>query len=86
MLARTAKRKIVALTIQPRKLQEIREARLRESGVASSNYDELKHVIREVMDAEAEYRRRGYPVIDVTTNTIEQTASRIMEALSLTPP
>ena len=37
--------------------------------------------IREVMEAESEYRRRGYPIIDVTTLTIEQTIARFPENL-----
>jgi regulator of PEP synthase PpsR (kinase-PPPase family) len=37
------------------------------------------------VDAEAEYRRRGYPILDVTRLTIEQTAARILETLKLQP-
>ena len=84
-LARIRKRKIVALTSQPKRLHEIRVARLRQSGAPSSDYDDLPSVIREVMAAEAEFRERGYPMVDVTELTIEQTAIKILEALKLSP-
>ena len=48
-------------------------------------YDDLTSVIREVMTAEAEYRRRGYAIIDITDLTIEQTVARIIETLQLRP-
>ena len=76
-------RKIVAFTSQPKRLQEIRSERLRRSGAASSEYDDLSNVIREVMDSESEYYKRDYPVIDVTGLTIEQTAAKILERLKL---
>ncbi len=76
-------RKIVAFSSQPKRLQEIRKERLSRSGAGSSAYDDLPTVIREVMAAEAEYQARGYPVIDVTNLTIEQTAARILEILKL---
>ena len=80
------KHKVVALTSQPRRLQEIRTERLRRSGVESTDYDNLQRVIREVMDSEAEYRARGYAIIDVTTLTIEQIAAQILDKLQLAPP
>lgn len=84
-LAKIKQNKIVALTTQPKRLQEIRAERAERMGLAGSAYDDLPSVIREVMEAEAEYRRRGWPVIDVTSLTIEQTAARIVEVLGLTP-
>ncbi|WP_425399961.1 pyruvate, water dikinase regulatory protein [Aeoliella sp.] len=84
-LSKINKRKIVAFTTQPKRLQVIRAERLQHNGVASSDYDNLQQVIREVMESEAEYRKRGYPVIDVTNRTIEQVAAEIMDKLSLSP-
>lgn len=74
--------KIIAFTSQPKKLQAIRAERLERAGVGSSDYDDLRSVIREVMDSEAEYERRGYTVIDVTDLTIEQTAAMILSRLN----
>lgn len=84
-LSKIDQRKIVAFTTQPKRLQEIRTERLRQNGVESSDYDNLQKVIREVMETDAEYRKRGYPVIDVTNRTIEQVAAEILEKLKLTP-
>ncbi len=82
-LAEIPKKKIVALTTQPKRLHEIRTERAKRMGVPGYSYEDLDNVIREVMDAEAEYRRRGYPILDVTHLTIEQTAARILETLKL---
>lgn len=84
-LARVSKRKVVALTTQPRRLAQIRADRAKSMGVEGTPYDDLGSIIREVMAAEAEYRRRGYPIIDVTDLTIEQTVAQILETLSLRP-
>jgi regulator of PEP synthase PpsR (kinase-PPPase family) len=83
LLSQIDQKKIVAFTTQPKRLQAIRSERLKRAGVASSEYDDLRAVIREVMDAEGEYRARGYNVIDVTDLTIEQTAAKILEKLKL---
>jgi hypothetical protein len=83
VLAKISKKKIVAFTTQPKRLHEIRVERARRMGAAGTDYDDLDKIIEEVMAAEAEYRARGYPIIDVTNLTIEQTAARILEALKL---
>ena len=84
-LDKTSKKKIVAFTSKPKRLHEIRSERARRIGSAGTDYEDLKSVVREVMNAEEEYRKRGYPIIDVTTLTIEQTAARILEELKLQP-
>jgi regulator of PEP synthase PpsR (kinase-PPPase family) len=82
-LAKIAKKKIVAFTTQPKRLHEIRVERAQRMGSEGTDYDDLDKIIVEVMLAETEYRRRGYPIIDVTALTIEQTSARILEALRL---
>ena len=84
-LGKIDKRKIVAFSSQPKRLHEIRKERVHRSGADSSDYDDLSNVIREVMAAEADFQKRGYPVIDVTNLTIEQTAARVLELLKLSP-
>jgi regulator of PEP synthase PpsR (kinase-PPPase family) len=83
--------KTVAFTIQPRRLQEIRQKRLgayeRQAalmgleGVMDSSYSDLRSVVREVAHAEAEYRRRGYPILDVTNLTVEEVAATVLRLL-----
>lgn len=85
-LAKIPKKRIVAFTSQPKRLHEIRTERAKRMGAPGAAYDDLESVIREVMDAEAEYRRRGYAIIDVTNLTIEQIAARILETLNLRAP
>ena len=80
-LSKVSKSKIVAFTIQPKQLQAIRAERAKKFKAEGSEYEDLKSVIREVMDAEAEFRRRGYPIIDVTSLTIEQTIAMFPERL-----
>ncbi|NNM25452.1 MAG: pyruvate, phosphate dikinase/phosphoenolpyruvate synthase regulator [Phycisphaerales bacterium] len=77
------KKKIIALTMQPRMLSEIRQRRLAESGIAGTDYSDLRSVIREVMWAEKTYRERGYPVIDTTGRTIEEITAEICKQLGL---
>ncbi len=80
-LTKIAKKKIVALTMQPKRLHEIRVERMKTDGAPGTDYDDLKSVIREVLDCEEECRRRGYQLVDVTNMTIEQSAARILQAL-----
>ncbi len=82
-LSQIPKKKIVALTMQPKRLQEIRVERMKKSGVTGTDYDNLSSVIREVIDCERECRRRKYPLVDVTNLTIEQTATHVLETLGL---
>ena len=75
----------MAFIAQPKRLQEIRTDQAKRMGTEGTAYEDLNSVICEVMPAEAEYRRRGYPIIDVTNLTIEQTVARILETLRLRP-
>jgi len=84
-LSKISKKKVVAFTTQPKRLHEIRVERAKRMGSVGTDYDDLDKIIAEVMAAEAEYRARGYAVIDVTDLTIEQTAAWIVEALKLRP-
>ncbi len=83
VLAKISKKKIIAFTTQPKRLYEIRVERAERMGSPGTDYDDLDKIIGEVMAAEAEYRARGYPIIDVTNLTIEQTAARILQTLKL---
>jgi len=76
------KKKIIALTVQPKRLQEIRAARFGEI-MRGTSYSNLPDIIREVMEAEAEYHKRRYPVLDITELTVEQTAAKVLETLGI---
>jgi regulator of PEP synthase PpsR (kinase-PPPase family) len=86
-----ARGKTVAFTIQPRRLQEIRQKRFSAyerqadlkglKDVMDFSYSDLRSVVREVAQAEAEYGRRGYPVLDVTHLTVEEIAATVLRLL-----
>ena len=83
-LSKIKKKRIVAFTMQPKRLQEIRAERMQHAGASGTDYDNLQSVIREVVEFEAEAHQRCYPIIDVTNLTIEQTAVKVLEGLRLT--
>ncbi|MEX0674372.1 MAG: pyruvate, water dikinase regulatory protein [Gaiellaceae bacterium] len=70
--------KVVGLTIDPERLAEIREARVRSMG-GSKKYAELLEVYDELEEAAKVHRRLGCPVIDVSDLSIEETAARIVK-------
>ncbi len=90
------KKKIVALTIQPKQLQQIRARRMAvnrfDKVITNANnqddfsYINLKRIIREVMDAESIYRTRKFKVVDITDQTVEVTATMVLETLGLQRP
>ncbi|TWU34186.1 putative pyruvate, phosphate dikinase regulatory protein [Novipirellula aureliae] len=87
--------KTVALTIQPKRLYEIRSRRMsinkfdkaiRKASPVEHRYTDLKSIIREVMEAEQIYRQRKYKMVDITDQPIEATVVRVLEALGLDRP
>lgn len=85
-LGKVGKRKVVALTLQPKALQQIRHRRMEKFDDAARPYMDLRTVIQEVMWAEGEYRKRGYHILDVTGMTIEQAAAAILSLTKVAPP
>ncbi len=87
---RREKEKVVALTIQPKQLAEIRARRMQVNGFAAvlgtgeddeTGYSNLRSTIKECMAAERDYRKLNIPTLDVTGATIEETAARVLEIL-----
>lgn len=93
-LRRDYRHKVVALTIRPKKLQEIRARRMAlnrfDEALAKSgkelSYVDIRSIIKEVMYAEKLYRERGFAIIDITDQTVEATALEVLEALDLSRP
>ena len=70
---------IVGLTAHPERLVQIRKHRLlMQSGPAPSNYVHPDEVRRETLAALRLFRKHGWPVIDVSRRSIEETAAEIM--------
>jgi [pyruvate, water dikinase]-phosphate phosphotransferase / [pyruvate, water dikinase] kinase len=82
------RKKTVAFTLQPRLLHQIRHKRLRsyrefaaEHNLSELSYYNLRSVIEEVVFAETEFRRRGYPILDITNMTVEEIAANVLRTL-----
>ena len=75
--------RVVGLTIDIRKLIQIREERLRAMGLPpTSDYAADARVLAELEYAEGVMRRLGCPVIDVTNRAVEETANKVMEIIN----
>lgn len=76
----------VGLTASPDRLYQIRRTRLRADGNAHKQYDDntyvdLDKIKQEVRDARRIFAKYGWPVIDVTKRSIEETAAEILTYL-----
>ena len=75
-------RKIVGLIIDPFKLNNIREERLRTMGLhADANYANVSRIEEELNYAKTVMRRLHCPVLDVTNKSIEETAGMVMQII-----
>ncbi len=82
-LFETNKKKIIGLTNDPRKLNEIRRERLKDMGINNnSNYANLNRIIEELDYADKIFNRLKCPIINVSTRAIEETANIIIQILS----
>jgi regulator of PEP synthase PpsR (kinase-PPPase family) len=72
----------VGLTATPERLIDIRRNRLQQLGeLRETDYLDTEHVHDEVKEARRFYGKRGWPVIDVTRRSIEETAAEIISLL-----
>ena len=73
---------IVALTTSPDRLSVLRRARLSSIGVgADADYSDRVRIRDEVVDANRMYARMGWPTIDVTGRSIEETSASVLELM-----
>lgn len=75
-------KRIIALTINPRRLEMIRRERQAklQSGDGST-YADIEQIRREVIFALRQYESRQWPVLDATYKSIEETATEIMRLI-----
>jgi regulator of PEP synthase PpsR (kinase-PPPase family) len=74
---------VVGLTEDPERLVSIRRNRLRLLNQNElTSYDDLEAVRDEVNEARRLYTKMGWPVIDVTRRSIEETAAEIIKILA----
>lgn len=75
-------KKVIGLTTNPIKLNEIRQERLKALGLNdSANYASLERILQELEYADGIMRRVGCPVIDVASKAVEETANIILEIM-----
>ena len=73
----------VGLTESPKRLVEIRTNRLKHLGqTETTDYLDIEKVEDEVKAARKLYTQNGWPVIDVTRRSIEETAAEILSLLN----
>jgi len=76
------KKRVVGLIVKPERLKELRAARVKSMGTAGLGYADLDHINKEVTYAyEVFERRRDWPLVDVTTKPIEETASEVVSLI-----
>jgi regulator of PEP synthase PpsR (kinase-PPPase family) len=78
---RPHRNKVFGLTIDPERLQSIRQARR-----PDSDYSSIRAVQNEVFAAEGLMRLSGLPFVDTTYRSVEEIASTILQQRFLTAP
>ncbi|MBS4536913.1 kinase/pyrophosphorylase [Clostridium sp. D2Q-11] len=77
-------RKIMGLTANPIKLNEIRQERLKALGLGNTaNYASMERILREIEYAEELMKDLGCEVIDVSNKAVEETAGVIQELMRI---
>ncbi len=78
---------VVALTIAPERLSQIRKSRLAgldHPGAADNNdYTDLEKIEHELAEAKKFFNQQKWPVIDVTKKSVEETAALIIQKLNV---
>ena len=74
---------VVGLTVSPDRLVQIRRNRLRSLNEGrESSYVDSDLVRAEIVEARRLFEREGWPVIDVTRRSVEETAAAVINLLS----
>ena len=85
--AKLANSLVVGLWASPERLVQIRRNRLTAMGESrGSTYIDEEAVRREVADTRKLFERQGWPTIDVTRRSVEETAAAIMNLLAEREP
>lgn len=75
-------KRAVGLVIKPERLLALRQARVEQLGTGSLGYADLEYIRKEMVYAyEVFERRRDWPLVDVTTKPIEESAAEVVALL-----
>ena len=72
------RKKLFGLTIDPERLQQIRQERR-----GDGRYADYAQCVSEVQQAEAMFRRYRVPYIDTSTMSVEEISATVMHKMSL---
>ena len=77
------KDKIIGLTTDPSKLNEIRIERIKALGLGNTNatYADMQRILEELEYADEIYRKIGCPVINVSSKAVEETANIVIKII-----
>ena len=78
VVERTTRPLVVGLTMDPDRLVEARKLRLPQAG-SVDGYADFEQVREETLAARRVFAEHGWPVIDVTRRSVEETASAILQ-------
>ncbi|MCZ6485965.1 MAG: kinase/pyrophosphorylase [Acidobacteria bacterium] len=82
LLFEVDQKKIVGLTIDPKRLAEMRRARLQRGDMKDKTYAEMDRINKELEYAHSLYSSNpGWPVIDVTGKSLEEISQEVLGAL-----
>lgn len=81
-LFRLPRRRVAGLVVRPERLAELRKVRAARMGAPPAGYADLDYVRKEVAYAYQVFEnRRDWPLVDVTTKSLEEAAAEIVALL-----
>jgi len=79
------RRRVVGLIIRPERLVDLRKARAEHIGTRFLGYADLEHIKQEIAYAYQIFEQRpDWPLVDVTTKPIEETAAEVVSLIGRT--
>ena len=84
-LFKLPRKRVVGLVVKPERLAALRQARVEHLGVGSLGYADLDNIHQEMSYANEIFElRQDWPLVDVTTKPIEETAAEVVALLGRT--
>ncbi len=82
ILSRLPSERVVGLTVDPVRLAQLRQARVRRISQLVSDYADLHHVRAEVVYALDLFHRHGWRVVDMTSKPVEEAAAEVVALIT----
>ncbi len=85
-LYKVSRKRVVGLRVEPERLRELREKRLKAYGkAATQSYTSLDYIRKEVALADSIFEQAGWRVVDVTDRAVEEAAVDVVR-MTTDPP